>query len=73
MKLLVIDTRMIERLLSEDEIIPLKTFISTNSHSNISAEDLSEVFQISVEQAQMNLDATAQNVMTVDSFMNPLI
>ena len=61
MKSSVIDTRMAQGPLSEDEILPPKTFISTNRHSNTTAEDLSEVFQISVEQAQMTLDATTQH------------
>ena len=58
MKSSVIETKMAQGPLSEDEILPPKTFLSTNRHSNTTSEDLSEVFQISVEQAQMTLDAT---------------
>ena len=49
MKSSVIETKMAQGPLSEDEILPPKTFLSTNRHSNVTAEDLSEVFQISVE------------------------
>jgi len=61
MKSSVIDTKMALGPLSEDEILPPKIFLSTNRHSNTTAEDLSEIFQISVEQAQMTLDATTQH------------
>ena len=57
----VIETKMAQGPLSEDEILPPKTFLSANSHSNTAAEDLSEVFQISAEQTQMTLDATTQH------------
>ena len=41
--------------------MPTRTFISNNRHSNTTAEDLSEVWNISLEQARMTLDATTQN------------
>ena len=44
MKLSVIETKMAIGPLSKDEILPPKTFLSTNRHSNTAAEDLSEVF-----------------------------
>ena len=58
MKSSIIETKMAKGPLSEDEILPPKTFFSTNRHSNATAEDLSEAFKISVEQAQIILDAT---------------
>ena len=42
-------------------ISSFKEILSTNRHSNAAEEDLNEVFQISVEQAQMTLDATTQH------------
>ena len=61
MKSSIIETKMAQGPSSEDEILPPKTFLSTNRHSNAAEEDLNEVFQISVEQAQMTLDATTQH------------
>ena len=60
-KSLVINTKMDLGPFSENEILPPKIFLSTNGCSNTLVEDLSEVFQISVEQAQMTLDATTQH------------
>ena len=57
----IVETKMAEGSSSEDEILPPKMFLSTNRHSNTTAEDLSEAFQISVEQAQMTLDTTTQH------------
>ena len=47
--------------LSEKELMPPKTFISSKRHSNTTPEDLSEVWNISVEQAKMTLEATTQH------------
>ena len=44
MKSLVINTKVANELLIEDEFIALRTFLSTNRYSNTKAEDLSEVF-----------------------------
>ena len=49
MKSLIINTRLAKGPLSEDEIVTRRIFISTNRYSNTIAEDLSEVFQISIE------------------------
>ena len=48
-KLSIIKTRITQSPLSEDEILPLKTFLSTNRHSSTTAEDFSKAFQISIE------------------------
>ena len=47
--------------LSEEMLRPRKTFISSERHSNTTLEDLSEIWNISVEQAKMTLDATTQH------------
>ena len=56
-----IETRVSDGPLPEDKIMPAKTFLSSNRHSNTTPEDLSEVWNISVEQAKMTLDATTQH------------
>ena len=57
----VILTKVAGGPLSEDEILPPKTFLSSRRHSNTTPEDLSEVWNISVEQAKMTLEATTQH------------
>ena len=57
----IVETKMTEGPSSEDEVLIPKSLLSTNRHFNTTAEDLSEMFQISVEQAQMTLDATKQH------------
>ena len=57
----VIPTKIAAGPLSEDEIQPPKTFLSSQRHSNTTPEDLSEVWNISVEQARMTLEATTQH------------
>lgn len=47
--------------LHEDELMPRKTFVSSGRHSNTTPEDLSEVWNISVGQAKMTLEATTQH------------
>ena len=57
----VVDTIISDGPLSEDQLRPPKTFISTNRHSNTTPEDLSEIWNISVEQARMTLRSTTQH------------
>ena len=47
--------------LTEAALRPPKSFLSTGRHSNTTPEDLSEVWGISTEQAQLTLRATTQN------------
>ncbi|MEM7375751.1 MAG: hypothetical protein AAF587_44570, partial [Bacteroidota bacterium] len=47
--------------LSEDKLMPPKTFISSDRHSNTTPEDLSEASGISIDQAEMTLLATTQH------------
>ena len=61
MKSTVVPTVVQEGPLSEDKLMPPKTFISSKRHSNTALEDLSETWGISVEQAKLTLDATTQN------------
>ena len=61
MKSRVIETKVSDGPLLEDEMMPPRTFISSKRHSNTTPEDLSEVWNISVEQAKMTLEATTQN------------
>ena len=61
MKSKVISTNISQGPLSEDEILPPRTFLSTKRHSNTTPEDLSEIWNISVEQAKLTLEATTQN------------
>ena len=57
----VIDTKISNGPLPEDQIMPSRTFLLSKRHSNTTPEDLSETWNISVEQAKMTLDATTQN------------
>ena len=41
--------------------MPTRTFLSSERHSNTTSEDLSEIWNISVEQAKMTLLATTQH------------
>ena len=61
MKSTVIPTVIAEGPLPEDKLMPPKTFLSTERHANTTPEDLSEIWNISVEQAKMTLEATTQN------------
>ena len=61
MKSVVIPTNISQGPLSEDELLPSRTFISSKRHSNTTPEDLSEVWNISVEQAKLTLEATTQH------------
>ena len=61
MKSSVIPTKISNGPLHEDQLMPPKTFISTSRHSNTTPEDLSEAWNISIEQAKMTLEATTQN------------
>ena len=47
--------------LSGDRLMEPRTFISKDRHSNTTPEDLSKVWNISVEQAKLTLDATTQH------------
>ena len=46
---LVVDYRTMDGPLIENEIVTTMTFLSRNRHSNTTSDDLSEIFQISVE------------------------
>ena len=48
-------------ILTEEEMRPQRTFISKQRHTNTTPEDLSEIWNISVEQARMTLEATTQH------------
>ena len=61
MKSSVIPTLVSTGKISEDTLLPPKTFLSSKQHSNTTPEDLSEVWNISVEQAKMTLEATTQH------------
>ena len=71
---IVASTRKINKLavgpLDEEELEAPRTFISSDRHSSITAEDLSERWCISVKQAQMTLDATTRRL--VRSAIMPL-
>ena len=70
----VATTRKVNKLvvgpLDEEELEAPRTFISSDRHSSITAEDLSERWCISVKQAQMTLDATTRRL--VQSAIMPL-
>ena len=57
----VIPTRVANGPLHQDELLPTPSFISSQRHSNTTPEDLSEVWNISIEQAKMTLEATTQH------------
>ena len=57
----VVDIKISEGPLAEDQIMPTRTFLSSARHTNTTPEDLSEIWNISIEQAKMTLDATTQN------------
>jgi len=61
MKSTVVPTEMFEGPLSGDELMEPKTFLSSDRHSNTTPEDLSEIWNISIEQAKMTLEATTQH------------
>ena len=61
MKSSVIPTLIQEGPLAADQLLPPKSFVSKDRHSNTTPEDLSEVWNISVEQVAMTLQATTQN------------
>ena len=61
MKSMVVPTVIHDGPLAADTLMPPKAFISTDRHTNTTPEDLSETWNISVEQAAMMLQATTQN------------
>ena len=61
MKSTIIPTVIAQGPLSEDEIMPPKTFLSSKRHTNTTPEDLSEVWNISVGQAKLTLENTTQH------------
>ena len=61
MKSIVVPTVIHDGPLAADMLMPPKAFISADRHSNTTPEDLSEVWNISIEQATMTLQATTQN------------
>eukprot|EP00980_Cylindrotheca_fusiformis_P006944 scaffold1450_cov67-Cylindrotheca_fusiformis.AAC.1 len=60
-KSLKIPVRVSQGPLSEDELMPPRTFVSSQRHSNTTPEDLSEVWGINLDQAKMTLEATTQH------------
>ena len=58
---LKVPTLITDGPIDADQLMPARTFISSKRHTNTTAEDLSEVWGISVQQAQMTLDASTQN------------
>ena len=58
----VIPTRVSTGPLAEDKLLSPPSFISSQRHSNTTPEDLSEVWNISVEQAKLTLEATTEIV-----------
>ena len=61
MKSSVVPTKVSFGPLSEDKLVAPPSFLSSARHSNTTAEDLSEVWNISLEQAKMTLEATTQH------------
>ena len=59
--MIAVPTVIHDGTLGADELLPPKTFISSDRHSNTTPVDLSEAWNISVEQAAMTLQATTQN------------
>ena len=57
----VIPTRISTGPLAEDKLMPPPLFISSERHSNTTPEDLSEVWNINVEQAKLTLEATTRH------------
>ena len=57
----IIETKVSAGPISEDQILPPRTFLSSNRHSNTTPEDLSEAWNISIQQARLTLDATTQH------------
>ena len=53
MKSLIVPTEIVEGTLSGDKLLEPKSFLSTNCHSNTDPQDLSEIWNISIEQAKM--------------------
>ena len=47
--------------LLEDRLLPPKKFLLNNHHYNKTSEDLSEVWDVSVHQAKITLEATTQH------------
>lgn len=60
MKSAIVSTKVSGGISSEDDLMPPRTFLSRERHSNTTPEDLSEVWNISLQQAAMTLDATTQ-------------
>ena len=60
MKSAIVSTEVSGGTPSEEDLMPPRTFLSKERHSNATPEDLSEVWNVSLEQAAMTLDATTQ-------------
>ena len=54
-------TEIVEGPLSGDKLLEPKSFLSTNRHSNTTPQDLSEIWNISIEQAKMTLKTSTQH------------
>ena len=61
MKSTVIPVEMSEGPLSEDKVMEPRIFLSGDRHSNTTPEDLSEVWNISIEAAKLTLESTTQH------------
>ena len=61
MKSTIIPTLIADGPLHEDQLLPPRTFLSHERHSNTTPEDLSEVWNISLHQAKLTLQATTQH------------
>ena len=61
MKSVVFPTVIHDGPLAADALMPPRSFISADHHSNTTPEDLSEAWNISIEQAAVTLQATTQN------------
>ena len=57
----IIETKVSAGPISEDQILPPRTFLSSNRHSNTTPEDLSEAWNISIQQARLTLETTTQH------------
>ena len=53
-------TVIVEGRLSGDKLLEPKSFLSINRHSNTTPQDLSEIWNISIEQVKMTLKTTTQ-------------
>ena len=55
MKSIIVPTEIVGGPLSEEKLLGPKSYLSTNSHSNPTPQDFSEIWKISIEQAKVTL------------------